>query len=52
MDNMVVLVLVSVALIYVPNVAMHYDKNISYILRDWDFCWNIQPELILHFEVT
>jgi hypothetical protein len=32
------------------GVAMHYDKNISYILRDWNFEWASQPELITHLK--
>lgn len=31
---------------------MHYNKIISYILQDWNFCWTSQPELIMHLEVT
>lgn len=27
-------------------VEMQYFESITYILRDWDFCWNSQPKLI------
>ena len=26
-------------------VAIQYSENVSYILRDWNFCWTSEPEL-------
>lgn len=33
------------------GVAMQYYQN-NNVLRDWIFCWILQPELIIHSEVT
>lgn len=33
-------------------VAMHYDEDISYILRDKNSRCNSQPELIIYLEAT
>lgn len=33
------------------TMVLQYYKAISYILRDWKFCWTSQPKLITHPKV-